>query len=115
MRTLVLAVLVPSLAWAAVSKDVQKYLNAAATMIENLEYEKAQKQLDRAKGKSQGAEDDAQIAFYQGVLYSEWGKTDQALTAFKTGLSMDPDANLPLAVSPKVRKVFEEARANVKK
>jgi tetratricopeptide (TPR) repeat protein len=106
--------LMPALA-GATSKEVQKYLNAAATMIENLDYEKALKQIERARQKSQGAEDDVQVALFEGVVLSELGKTEKALTAFKTGLSMDPDAKLPLEVSPKVEKNFEQARANVKK
>src|SRR5437762_2480160 len=115
MRVMLLALLLPLAAGAAVSKDVQKYLNSASTMIENLDYEKALKQIERAKTKSTGAEDDAQISFYEGVVFSELGKKEKALDAFKTGLSMSPDANLPLEVSPKVQKNFEEARANVKK
>jgi tetratricopeptide (TPR) repeat protein len=114
-RALLSVVVLVPLCAGALSKDVQKYLNSASTLIENLDYEKALKQIERAKTKSQGADDDAQIAFYEGVVFSEQGKNDKALTAFKTGLSMDPDAKLPLEVSPKVERNFEEARANVKK
>ncbi|MFZ5470890.1 MAG: hypothetical protein ACOZIN_15800 [Myxococcota bacterium] len=101
-------------AW-ALSKEVAKYLRAAATLYENLEYEKALKQIERARAKSAGSEDDTAIALYEGILFSDLGKEERALTAFKTGLSLDPEAKLPLEVSPKVEAVFEKARQNVKK
>ncbi|MBI3184784.1 MAG: hypothetical protein HYZ28_21820 [Myxococcales bacterium] len=99
----------------ALGKEVQKYLRAAATLYENLEYEKALQQIERAKAKSEGAEDDAAISFYEGVVLADLGKEEEALTAFKLGLSMDPEASLPLEVSPKVEATFEKARQHVKK
>jgi tetratricopeptide (TPR) repeat protein len=99
----------------AQSAEVKKYLNAAVTLYENLEYEKALKQIQRAKTKSTGASDDAQIALYEGIVFADMGKEDKALNAFKTGLSMEPEAKLPLEVSPKVEKVFTRARENVQK
>lgn len=99
----------------AQSAEVKKYLNAAVTLYENLEYEKAMKQIARAKTKSTGATDDARIALYEGIVLADMGKEQKALDAFKTGLSMEPDAKLPLEVSPKVEKVFQTARENVQK
>ena len=99
----------------AQSAEVKKYLNAAVTLYENLEYEKALKQIQRAKTKSTGASDDARIALYEGIVYADMGKEDQALNLFKTGLAMEPEAKLPLEVSPKVEKVFNRARENVQK
>lgn len=106
--------LVPGMARAQ-SPEVRKYLNAAANMYENLEYEKALQQIERARKKATTAADDAAIALYQGIVLSDMGKEEKALTAFKTGLSFDPDAKLPLDVSPKVEAIFERARASVKK
>ena len=99
----------------AQSAEVKKYLNAAVTLYENLEYEKALKQIQRAKTKSAGASDDAAIALYEGIVYADMGKEDLALRSFKTGLSMEPEAKLPLEVSPKVEKVFNRARESVQK
>lgn len=108
------ALAVPRLAHAQ-SAEVKKYLNAAVTLYENLEYEKALKQIARAKTKSTGATDDARIALYEGIVLADMGKEQKALDAFKTGLSMEPEAKLPLEVSPKVEKVFQTARENVQK
>ncbi len=109
------AVLAFSMPARAQSAEVKKYLNAAVTLYENLEYEKAIKQIQRAKTKSTGAADDARIALYEGIVFADMGKEDKALSAFKTGLSMEPEAKLPLEVSPKVEKVFNKARENVQK
>ena len=99
----------------AQSAEVKKYLNAAVTLYENLEYEKALKQIQRAKTKSGGATDDARIALYEGIVFADMGKEDKALNAFKTGLSMEPEAKLPLEVSPRVEAVFAKARENVQR
>jgi tetratricopeptide (TPR) repeat protein len=115
MKLITIAVVLAALPSFALTKDVKKYLQAAATLYENLEYEKALKQIDRARGKANGAEDDTQISLYEGIVLSDMGKEEKALTAFKTGLSLDPEVKLPLEVSPKVEAVFEKARANVKK
>ena len=116
MRALTAAVIVAvSTAAQAQSTEVKKYLNAAVTLYENLDYEKAIKQIQRAKTKSTGAIDDSAIALYEGIVYADMGKDEQALDAFKTGLSLEPEAKLPLEVSPKVEKVFLRARANVNK
>ncbi len=109
------AVLAISMPARAQSAEVKKYLNAAVTLYENLEYEKALKQIQRAKTKSTGASDDARIALYEGIVFADMGKEQKALDAFKTGLSMEPEAKLPLEVSPKVEKVFVKARENVHK
>lgn len=119
MRALTVAAIAAVLALStpahAQSAEVKKYLNAAVTLYENLEYEKALKQIQRAKTRSTGASDDARIALYEGIVYADMGKEEQALNTFKTGLSMEPEAKLPLEVSPKVEKVFAKARENVQK
>lgn len=111
----VLIALAAPLAHGAVTPEVRKYLNSATTMFENLKYENALKQLQKAKQKSGGAEDDMAIALFEGVVLAEMGKDDQAQTSFKTALSLDPKAKLPFEVSPKVEKNFEKARVQVQK
>jgi tetratricopeptide (TPR) repeat protein len=109
-----LLLLAPRVAPAS-SPEVQRYLNAAAALHENLDYEQALAQLQKAKKKSKGAEDDAAIALYEGVVLSHLGKDDKAVTAFKTALSLKPGATLPLEVSPKVEALFQRARQSVEK
>ena len=61
---LLLFALLPTLAFGQ-SAEVKKYLNAAVALYENLEYEKALKQLSTARLKSSGAEDDARISLLE--------------------------------------------------
>jgi len=101
-------------AFAQVTPDVKKYLSSAAALFEKLEYEKALAQVKRAKKKSAGPEDDAQIALYEGIVLAEMGDA-QATNTFTLALGMDPKAQLPMVVSPKVQRVFDKARASVNK
>lgn len=114
-RVLALALALATPAAFAQSAEVKKYLNTAITLYENLEYEKALKQIKQAHVKSAGADDDAKIALLEGIVLADMGREDRALTAFKTAFSVDLDARLPVEVSPKVQAVAEKARANVRK
>lgn len=114
-RALIICLALLAPAALAQSKEVTKYLNTAITLYENLEYEKALKQLKLARAKSAGADDDAKVALLEGVVLADMGREEKALTAFKTGFSVDVEAKLPLEVSPKVQAVAEKARANVRK
>jgi hypothetical protein len=103
---------VPALA--DITPDVKRYLVSAAALFERLEYEKSLAQIKRAKTKSQTPEDDTLIALYEGVVLAEMGDA-QAATAFTTALGLDPQAQLPMVVSPKVQRVFDKAKAGVTK
>jgi hypothetical protein len=115
MKRLVCVLLLCALpAFADITPDVHRYLASAAALFEKLEYEKALGQIKRAKNKSQTPEDDTLIALYEGIVLAEMGDA-QASTAFTTALGLDPQAKLPLVVSPKVQRVFDKAKASVTK
>jgi tetratricopeptide (TPR) repeat protein len=114
-RTLLVLTLCLALPAAAQNTEVKKFVNAAITLYENLEYEKALKQLAKAKVKASSPEDEAKIALLEGVVLADMGREERALTAFKTGFGIDLDAKLPVDVGPKVLAVAERARANVRK
>ena len=97
------------------SADVERYLTAARNLHDGLEYERSLEQLERAKRISRGLVDDVAIALYQGVVFAELGRGEEERLAFETALSLDPDAPLPVRVSPKVSEAFEKIRAAVKK
>ena len=99
----------------AQNAEVKKYLNTAITLYENLEYEKALKQLKNAKSRASGPDDEAKIALLEGVVLADMGREEKALSAFKTAFSVELEAKLPVEVSPKVQAVAEKARANVRK
>ncbi len=115
MRPFALAVALASFTAAAQGTEVKKYFNAAITLYENLEYEKALKQLTKAKAKATGADDEARVSLLEGVVLADMGREEKALAAFKAGFSVNLDAKLPVEVGPKVQAVAEKARASVRK
>lgn len=115
MRALALFALLVALPAFAQSNEVKKYMRTAITLYENLEYEKALRQLKNAKLKARGPDDEGKIALLEGVVLADMGREDAALTAFKTGFSVDLEAKLPVEVSPKVQVIAEKARDNVRK
>jgi hypothetical protein len=115
MRSVIALILCLALPAAAESNEVKRFLNAAITLYENLEYEKALKQIAKAKAKVTGTEDEARVSLLEGVVLADMGREEKALTAFKTGFGLDLEGRLPVDVSPKVQAVAERARANVRK
>lgn len=111
----VLAVLV-LFAWPAFAEPpAQGYLRAAAKLYQALEYEKALEQLQRAKKVAAGVDDDLQIGLWEGILFSELSRGDDARAAFNTALALKAEAALPVKVSPKVSGVFEKLKAEAQK
>ena len=110
-----LVVLLSGVAFGQDQQAVQKYLFAASRLYQTLEYERAIEQLKRARAASSGVADDAAIARYEGVVLFDMGKRDDALAAFREALYLEPDAALPLKVSPKISEAFEAARVKVKR
>jgi tetratricopeptide (TPR) repeat protein len=115
LALVLLLALAPRPALAQQNAEVRKFVNAAITLYENLEYEKALKQLQKAKAKAQGSEDETRINLLEGIVLTDMGKEEKALMSFKTGFGLDVNAKLPVEVSPKVSLVAEKARANVKR
>ncbi len=99
----------------AQNAEVKKYMNTAITLYENLEYEKALKQLKNARGKASGPDDEAKISLLEGIVLADMGREEKALNLFKTAFSVELEAKLPVEVSPKVQAIAEKARANVRK
>lgn len=95
------------------SDVVSRYLTAARNLYEQLDYELALAQLDRAQTQSKGLPDDAAINLYRGVILADLGRADESNAAFRTAVSLDPAAVLPFTVSPKVQEAFETAKRAV--
>lgn len=106
-----LLVCAPSaLAQSKESKEFKRRLNAATRLYEALEYEKALEQLKRARALPLSADDSARVAIFQGLVLADLGKQEAATAAFVEGLSLNPEAKLPVKVSPKVQRHFEQLR-----
>lgn len=115
LRALVAALCLVAFPAAAQSAEVRKFLNAATALYENLEYEKALKQIAKAKQKATASEDEVRVELLEGVVLADMGREEKAVEAFKAAFSLELDAKLPLEVSPKVQAVAEKARASVRK
>ncbi|HEY0097037.1 MAG TPA: tetratricopeptide repeat protein, partial [Archangium sp.] len=93
--------------------DFQGLFATAVRSYQNFEYERALEQFSRAKALAQGVEQEVAVALYQGIVQAELGEREQSLAAFRTGLYLKPDAALPVKVSPKVARDFEDVRQSV--
>jgi tetratricopeptide (TPR) repeat protein len=103
----------PAVKAPAAREDFQSVFSAAVRFYENFEYEQSLEQLSRAKALAQGLEQEVLVALYQGVVRAELGQREESLAAFRTGLYLKPDAKLPVKVSPKVERDFEDVRQAV--
>lgn len=93
----------------------ERHLNAAARLYQSLEYERALTQIDLARKQPHSSDQEVALSLYEGIILAESGKQDSSTAAFKSALLVQPDAALPVKVSPKVNALFESVRAQVKK
>jgi tetratricopeptide (TPR) repeat protein len=98
---------------ALAADDFQRYLGAAVQLYENLEYERALAQVQRARTVARGVEQDVSLGLHEGIFLAELGRWNEARTAFETALLLEPAAKLPLSVSPKVESQLEAVRQDV--
>jgi hypothetical protein len=94
---------------------VRRYIAAAATLYASLENEKALEQLNLARKLARRVEDSVLISLYQGLIFSDNGRTEQGDAAFRAAFSLDPDAALPAKVSPRLTARIEGIREDVRK
>ena len=88
-------------------------LNAAAQFYEELDYEQALKAIHQAKALASSADERAEAAVYEGIVLADMGKRPMSIKAFHEALSLRPASRLPVKVSPKVERDFEDVRAEV--
>jgi tetratricopeptide (TPR) repeat protein len=96
-------------------KDFNRYLVAAVRLYESLEYERALVQLERARRLVDDVKQDVLLSLYEGSIQADLGRMEEARASFKTALLLEPEATLPLRVSPKVEREFEAMRVRVRK
>jgi tetratricopeptide (TPR) repeat protein len=112
---LCLTLLMSGAAFAQQSQEVTKYLQAAITLYENLEYAKSLAQVQKARTKAKSPDDEARCSVLEAIVLADMGKDDKASKAFQEAFSIDPDLKLPVAVAPKISALAEKAREQVKK
>jgi hypothetical protein len=98
----------------AAGDDVQRSIRAASRFYESLDYDPALEQLARARKLGPRPDEEVEIALYEGIIYADMsGHRDQSQAAFRAALLLRPDARLPVKVSPKVEREFEQLRKQV--
>ncbi|MHA7631622.1 hypothetical protein [Corallococcus sp. M7] len=100
---------------ASPAPDFQARMSAASQAYEELDYELSLEQLDAAMGVARVSGERGRVAILRGIVLADLGRRQESLASFKEGLSLLPDASLPVKVSPKVSRDFEEVRRNVQR
>ncbi len=93
-----------------------KMLDNAKSYYNNGEYENAIKQLENALQYLKQLNKNEQVEAYKYLAFSyvAFGDKEKAKEQFKKALNLDPKLELdPATVSPKIIKVFEEAKAEI--
>ncbi|NVJ27180.1 MULTISPECIES: hypothetical protein [Myxococcus] len=88
-------------------------IERAGTLYEALEYEKSLNWLTQAKQVASTIDEQSEVALYRGLVLADLGRRKQALEEFRTGLTLRPEAKLPVAAAPKVERDFESVRKQV--
>jgi len=91
-----------------------RYIAAGERLYESLEYERALAQFAQARRLPRTLAEDVRIALFDGLILSDMGMHDEARAAFKTGLLLEPEAQLPVATTPQVELEFEGIRRKVR-
>lgn len=99
------------LPWVTEAAEGNPHLQTALRRYDDLEYEKALRALEKARQwLGSTVEEKVYIELLEGVLDFELQQHARGKDAFLRALALNPDAKLPLRVSPKVVQALEEAR-----
>lgn len=115
LLSLVLPLLSSSAAQAASNTAARTYLTSVSRLYESLEYERALDQIHLARQGPRNTEEEVTLSLYEGIILVELSQQEQGLAAFKSALLLQPEAKLPVRVSPKVETLFESVRQKVKR
>ncbi len=100
---------VPCRAFAADSPN--PYLEPAARLYRSLEFQAALRTIEKALAWPTNSQaEEVKVALLEGLITAQLGDSDRAIGAFERALALDPAAQLPFKVSPKLSKLFEKAR-----
>ncbi|AKJ04416.1 TPR domain protein [Archangium gephyra] len=98
-------------AGAAEKNRENPYISKATRLYEDFKYTEALRTLEKAAAwPSNTPEQNVFIALVEGVLRFENQQPEQGESAFKRALAIDPKAQLPFSVSPKISETLEMLR-----
>jgi hypothetical protein len=88
-------------------------LEAAKRLYSRAELEAAMAELKAAEDSSKDDADLVTILIYKGLVFAETGQGQQMQDSFKRALAMKPWAEVPQDTSPRLAKMFQDARREV--
>lgn len=100
---------------ASTASDFEGRMAATARAYEDLDYEHALQELDGASLLARDDGERARVAIYRGLVLGDLRRRQASMAAFRAGLMLRPDASLPVKVSPKVARDFEDVRREVQR
>ena len=90
------------------------HLAAAVRLYQKLDLDAALAELKEAELAAKDNEDETvQVFIYRGLILSDTGKTNDATDMFKRALAIRPWAEVPSDTSPRIAKVFSDARKSL--
>jgi tetratricopeptide (TPR) repeat protein len=92
-------------------ENFDRALSEAVKLYKALEYEQALEQLQKARRLARGNDQEVAVYLWEGIFLGEMGKPEDSFDSFDKALTLNPEATLPIKVSPKLGKPFEERRA----
>lgn len=107
---LVLALPLPAL---AARESIRSHLVVIQQLLGRTEYERALEQIQVARQERHGTDEDVTLSLYEGILLYELRRKDEARAAFRQGLLLRPEAELPVPVSPKIQADVDAVRREV--
>jgi tetratricopeptide (TPR) repeat protein len=99
---------------AAQASAPSAHLAAAQRLYQKLDLDAALAELQQAELAAKDNEDETvSVLIYRGLIYSDTGKAGDANDQFKRALAMRPWAEVPPETSPRIAKMFSDARKSI--
>lgn len=90
------------------------HLAAAQRLYQKLDLDAALAELAQAEAAAKDNEEETvQVLVYRGLIFSDTGKTAEAADQFKRALAIRPWAEVPPETSPRIAKIFSDARKSI--
>ena len=104
----------PAAVEAAKPAGPSTHLAAAQRLYQKLDLDAALAELQQAEAAAKDNEDETvQVLIYRGLIFSDTGKTAEAADQFKRALAMRPWTEVPPETSPRIAKIFSDARKSI--
>jgi hypothetical protein len=108
------APLLPAASVSAKESAQSPHLTAAIRLYQKMDLEAALAELSQAEVAAKDNEDETiKVLIYRGLIYSETARPAEANDQFKRALAIRPWAEMPEGTSPRIAKVFADARKSI--